>query len=89
MKRKRRAGFTMVELLVVILIIAMLMTMLMPRIFRQMGKSKQGLAKIGISRLDQALQEFYIDCGRYPTAAEGLGALVTAPPGLNEKWGGV
>jgi len=88
MKRKRRAGFTMVELLVVILIITMLAALLTPRVFRVFGKSKQGLAQIGISRLGNALEEFYLDCGRYPTAAEGLGSLVTAPPGLAEKWGG-
>jgi len=78
----------MVELLVVILIITMLAALLTPRVFRVFGKSKQGLAKIGISRIGTALEEFYLDCGRYPTAPEGLQALVVAPPGLSDKWNG-
>lgn len=89
MKDRRRKAFTLVELLVVILIITMLAALLTPRIFKAFGKSKQGLAKIGISKVETALNQFYMDCGRFPTGAEGLQALVESPPGLTDKWDGV
>ena len=87
MKRKRK-GFTLVELLVVIVIITMLAALVAPRIFGKLGKAKHNLAKIGISQVEQALITFYTDCGRFPTQAEGLGALITEPSGLVGKWAG-
>lgn len=79
-------GFTLVELLVVMVIIGLLAALVGPRLFPQLGKGKQGAAKAQIELLGQALDQFRLDVGRYPTTQEGLNALVTNP-GI-EKWDG-
>ena len=81
-----RRGFTLVELLVVISIIALLAALVGPRLFPKLGKGKQSAAKAQIELLGQALDQFRLDAGRYPTTEEGLRALV-ANPGV-ENWDG-
>src|SRR4029450_10881 len=44
--------------------------------------------KTDISAIDTALEAFQVDCQRYPTNEEGLGALITAPAGVQDKWKG-
>jgi general secretion pathway protein G len=75
----RRKGFTLVELLVVMAIIAMLAALVAPKIFPKLGKGKQSAAKAQIELLGQALDQFKLDTGRYPTTQEGLNALMTNP----------
>jgi general secretion pathway protein G len=86
--KRRKKGFTLIELLVVILIITMLATLLAPRIFKGLGKAKQGIARGQMAIIDDALGRFYLDCGRLPDQSEGLEALLTAPAALTEKWDG-
>ncbi|MCP4708802.1 MAG: type II secretion system major pseudopilin GspG [Planctomycetes bacterium] len=88
MKRRRR-GFTLVEILVVIVIITMLATLIVPNIGKQFNKAKIGIAKTNIALIETALQEFLMECSRYPTNADGgLEALVVAPSDLVEVWDG-
>ena len=87
MKREAK-GFTLVELLVVILIIALLAGWLAPNLFKHLGKAKKDIAKAKMSNIEDALNRFNIDCGRYPDDAEGLEVLVIAPADLEEKWNG-
>ena len=87
-KNKRRKGFTLVELLVVIVIISMLAALVAPNVFRHLGKAKRDLCPAKMSLIEQALQSFYLDCGRFPDDTEGLEALVTAPEDLEDKWNG-
>jgi general secretion pathway protein G len=70
-------GFTLIEILVVMVIIALLASLVAPRLFPKLGKGKQSTAKAQIELLGQALDQFRLDVGRYPTTQEGLGALVT------------
>ena len=79
-------GFTLVELLVVMVIIGLLATLVAPRLIRQLGKSQQSAAKSQVASLEQGLDKFRLDTGRYPSTQEGLSALVTNP-GI-EKWDG-
>jgi general secretion pathway protein G len=81
-----KKGFTLVELLVVIVIIGLLAALVGPRLFPKLGKGKQAAAKAQIELLGQALDQFRLDVGRYPTTQEGLSALVVNP-GI-EKWDG-
>jgi general secretion pathway protein G len=91
MKRKNfpensRRGFTLVELLVVMVIIGLLAALVAPRLFPKLGKGKQAAAKAQIELLGQALDQYRLDVGSYPTTQEGLKALMTNP-GV-EKWEG-
>ena len=86
--RKKRRGFTLVEILVVVVIITMLATMITPNIVRQFIKGKIEIAKIGIANIETALSEFYTDCGRFPSQSDGLEALIIAPADLVDVWAG-
>src|SRR5882672_10421320 len=77
----RRAGFTLLELLVVMVIIGILAGFVAPRYFAQVGKSQVKAARAQIDALDKALDQYRIDMGRYPTTEEGLDGLMQAPPG--------
>lgn len=80
-------GFTLLELLVVITIIGLLAGFVAPRYFSQVGKSEVGVARAQIDAFDKALDQYRLDVGRYPTAEQGLAALMTQPP--NEpRWRG-
>jgi general secretion pathway protein G len=81
------AGFTLVEMLVVITIIGLIMGLIGPRVLNALSESKVKTTRIQIQSFMTALDLFYLDNGRYPTTSEGLDALVKAGPGL-EKWGG-
>jgi len=87
-KSRKRKGFTLVELLVVIVIISMLAALVAPNLFKHLGKAKRDLALPKIALVEDALNRFYIDCGRYPDDSEGLGALLESPEDVQEKWNG-
>lgn len=80
MRRKR--GFTLLELLVVVVIIGLLASYVGPRYFSQIGRSEVQAARAQMRALAQGVEQFRLDNGRFPTTAEGLAALQTAPPGL-------
>jgi general secretion pathway protein G len=83
----RAAGFTLLELLVVMVIIGLLAGFVAPRYFSQVGKSQVKAAKAQVDALDKAVEQFRLDMNRLPTTEEGLAALNVAPP--NEpNWGG-
>ncbi len=85
--KRNRAGFTLVELLVVLVIIGLLAALVGPRLFPKLGKGKQAAAKAQIELLGQALDQMRLDTGRYPTTQEGLSSLVTNP-GSMDNWDG-
>ena len=72
-------GFTLLELLVVIVIIGLLAGLVAPRYFDQLGKSNTKIARAQIDALEKALDQYRLDVGRYPSAEQGLQALVTRP----------
>src|ERR1043166_1605421 len=92
-KRGRRAralaqaGFTLVEILVVITIIALIMALVGPRVFNFLAESKVKAAKIQIESLSSALDLYFLDIGQYPSNAEGLNALMQRP-GNADGWNG-
>ncbi|MCD2518903.1 type II secretion system major pseudopilin GspG [Massilia sp. G4R7] len=87
-QQRRQAGFTLLELLVVIVIIGLLAAYVGPKYFSQLGKSEVTVAKAQIEAFDKSLDTYRLDVGRYPSAEEGLGALMTAPPSAGAKWNG-
>lgn len=85
--RHGEAGFTLVEILVVITIIGLIMGLVGPRVLNYLSESKTKAAKIQIESFASALDLFYLDTGRYPTSSEGLAAL-TQRPGAIASWNG-
>jgi general secretion pathway protein G len=86
--RLARAGFTLLELLVVIVIIGLLAAYVGPKYFSQLGKSEVTVAKAQIEAFDKSLDTYRLDVGRYPNPEEGLNALMAAPPSAGAKWNG-
>jgi general secretion pathway protein G len=82
-----QAGFTLVEMLVVLTIIALILGLVGPRVLNYLGDSRTKTAKLQIESFGSALDLFYLDAGRYPTTSEGLTALVQRPTGT-EVWNG-
>ncbi len=72
-------GFTLLELLVVMVIIGLLAGYVGPKYFQQIGKSEVKTAKAQIAAFEQALDQFRLDTGHYPTSEQGLQALMTNP----------
>jgi general secretion pathway protein G len=85
--KRRFAGFTLLELLVVIVIIGLLAGYVAPRYFSQVGKSEIQVAKAQLESLEKALDQYRLDMRRYPSAEEGLAALV-AKPASAASWAG-
>ena len=83
---KNRKGFTLVELIVVMVILGMLAALVFPKFISKVGKGKVSAAKTQIELLGQALDQFRMETGRYPTTQEGLNAL-QVNPGVN-GWDG-
>lgn len=80
-------GFTLLELLVVVLIIGLLTAVVAPRFLGQVSKSEVVAAKAQLDALDKALRAYRLDVGRFPTTAQGLRVLATAPSD-EPKWRG-
>ena len=80
-------GFTLLELLVVIVIIGLLAGYVAPRYFSQVGRSEVQVARAQIESLEKALDQFRLDTRHYPTAEQGLDALV-AKPANEANWTG-
>jgi len=80
-------GITLIELLVVMVIIAMFATLVGSRVFRNVEKARQTVAKDQIAEFETNLDVFRLDVGRYPTTEEGLQALRVKPAGA-ENWDG-
>lgn len=81
------AGFTLLELLVVVVIIGLLAAYVGPRYFEQIGRSEAKVAKAQIDAFEKALQQYRLDVGRFPASEQGLAVLNRAPPG-EPRWRG-
>lgn len=66
------AGFTLIEILVVMAIIGMLAVMVAPNIFNQQAGAQRDAALSQISTLESALDTYRLDVGEYPDSLEGL-----------------
>jgi general secretion pathway protein G len=76
------AGFTLVELMVVIVIIGLLATVVIVNVLPTRDKAMVEKAKADIALIEQGLEMYRLDNFTYPEAAQGLAALQAPPPGL-------
>lgn len=79
MRRRSRAGFTLIEMLVILAIIAVLAAVVAPEVFRNVSDANAGAAKSQIEMLGLALDQYRLDNHAYPTTEQGLAALRTQP----------
>jgi general secretion pathway protein G len=82
-KKNSQAGFTLIELMVVIIILGVLAGMIIPRAMGRPDEARQAKAKIQIESFESALKLYKLDNGNYPATEQGLKALVEAPTAGN------
>lgn len=78
----RQAGFTLLELLVVLGIIALLAALVAPQVIRYLSDARSSTANAQLKNIESAVELYYLDNGRYPSTESGLADLVTAPAGV-------
>ena len=86
MPKRKRKGFTLVEIMVVVVIIGLLSALVVPRFIGQSDEAKVTTTRAQISSIESALELFHLNNGFFPTTDQGLMALVekpTTPPEAN------
>ncbi|NKE67815.1 type II secretion system protein GspG [Ramlibacter sp. RBP-2] len=79
LRRARQAGFTLIELMVVLVIIGVLAALIVPNVLDRADDARATAAKTDVNNLMQALKLYRLDNQRYPTTEQGLQALVARP----------
>ena len=78
-RRRTEAGFTLIEILVVVMILGLLISLAAPRILGRTDEARMVKAKADMKAIEEALNLYRLDSGIYPTSEQGLGALVEEP----------
>jgi general secretion pathway protein G len=87
--KNRQAGFTLIEMMIVVAIMAIMSAMLAPTLFNQVSKAEKSRTASDIRQIESALKFYRLDNYRYPSQSEGLEALVSAPSGSGAgSWNG-
>jgi general secretion pathway protein G len=88
-KGTNRAGFSIMEIMIVLGIIAMMGALIGPKLMSYLGRAKRSTTVTQLASLKNAMMEYNMDWGRYPTKADGgLNALVKMPKGdkFKQRW---
>ena len=82
------AGFTLIEIMVVIVILGVLAALIVPRIIERPDEARVVAAKSDIATIMQAMKLYRLDNQRYPTGEQGLAALIARPeqPPVPPNW---
>jgi general secretion pathway protein G len=73
------AGFTLLEILVVIAILGLLIGLVAPAALRQLSGARNSVTKQSIERIGSVLDLYKLDIGSYPSSEQGLAALIQKP----------
>ena len=91
-RRRRRSGFTLIEVLLVLVILVILSSFVGVQISRTQKKALLKAAKAQIGSFETPLKEYQIEVGDFPSSSAGLEALRSAPPEAQgqgtSKWNG-
>ena len=79
--RRKAAGFTLIEVMVVVVILGILAAVIVPKIMDKPDQARVTAAKAGIKSIESALNLYKLDNFYYPTTQQGLEALVSQPGG--------
>ncbi|MEL6962022.1 MAG: type II secretion system major pseudopilin GspG [Pseudomonadota bacterium] len=86
-KLRSNAGFTLIELLVVLVILGLLAAFAAPQVLKYLSSAKTDAAEAQIKNIAAILDLYRLEVGSYPSEADGLDALVTAPTDA-ARWNG-
>ena len=78
-RNNKKSGFTLIELMVVLVIIGVLAALIVPNVLDRADDARVTAARTDVSNLMQALKLYKLDNLRYPSAEQGLRALVAKP----------
>jgi general secretion pathway protein G len=84
---RRYNAFTLIELLLVMVILVVLAAVVVPKFTNRSEQARNTAARTQINSFETSLDAFEVDCGRYPSSEEGLGALIN-PPSNVQGWHG-
>jgi general secretion pathway protein G len=85
---RKKTGFTLIEIMLVVIIIGVLVAMVVPNIAGRSEQARKTAARTDIeANIGSALDLYFMDVGRYPATDQGLLALVAAPASAS-KWNG-
>ncbi|WP_374467844.1 type II secretion system major pseudopilin GspG [Phenylobacterium sp.] len=79
---RAEAGFTLIEVMVVIVIIGLLATVVMINVLPSQDRAMKEKARADVAVLEQAVESYRLENLSFPTTEQGLSALVSPPPGL-------
>lgn len=86
-RNQREAGFTLLEILVVVAILGLLIGLVAPRALRLLSGARVSVAHQAIQRLASVLDVYKLDTGSYPSSEQGLTVLISRPSS-GENWNG-
>jgi general secretion pathway protein G len=78
-RRRREAGFTLIEIMVVIVILGLLAALVVPKLVGRTEEAKRTQTRVQIKNVQQAIELFKLDNGFYPATEQGLESLVRMP----------
>ena len=79
--KQRQAGFTLIEIMVVVVILGILAALVVPQVMSRPDQAKVTVAQTDITAIGAALDMYKLDNGAYPSTQQGLEALVKKPGG--------
>jgi general secretion pathway protein G len=85
-QKKSRSGFTMVELMAVLIILGLLATVVVSNFVGATDRARVETTKMTLKTLHNAINNYKMDTGSFPSDDEGLEALITEPPSGVTGW---